>query len=145
MDAETAYFLGSSCRWSRYEEQGIYYFNKAIELQLPNPKEIKKVYIQLAELYKVLHRFDEALACYQQAVEYDPSDNTIYYKIGQMYDRNLNQKKIAIEYYEKYLAGDITDHQLFDAEEGKSQTLRPYVEHRINELKEDLFFENQLP
>ena len=101
--------------------------------------------MQLAELYKVLHRFKEALNAYQEALEYDPHDNTIYYKIGQMYDRNLNQKKTAIEYYEKYLSEGKTDQYLFDASEGSSTELKEHVISRIAELREDLFFENQLP
>jgi len=54
--------------------------------------------------------------------------------------------KVKIVYsgkYEEYPAGNITDHELFDAEEGLFLGLRPYVEQRITELEEDLFFENQ--
>jgi tetratricopeptide (TPR) repeat protein len=144
-DAETAYFLGSACRWSRFEEDGVRFYRKSIELQQPDPKEIKNVYLQLAELYKVLHRFDEALEAYREALMNDPADNVIYFKIAQMYDRNLDQKKTAIIYYEKYLDGEVTDHQLFDSSDGNSQALRPYVEKRIQDLREDLFFENQIP
>jgi tetratricopeptide (TPR) repeat protein len=102
---------------------------------------MKNIYIQLAELFKVLHRFDEAFEAYDMALEYDPADNTIYFKIAQSYDRNLNQKKTAIEYYEKYLSGRNTDQQLFNAEEGSSTALEQHVRERINRLKEDLFFE----
>ncbi len=142
-DAETAYFLGSACRWSQHEEEGVIYYKKSIELRQPDPEQLKNVCLQLAELYKVLHRFDEALNAYQVALEYDPYDNTIYFKIGQMYDRNLNQKKTAIEYYEKYLSEGKTDQQLFDASEGTSTELKEHVISRITELREDLFFENQ--
>ena len=75
------------------------------------------------------------------ALEYDPGDNIIYFKIAQTYDRNLNQKKAAIEYYEKYLSGGSTDQQLFNAEEGTSTALEKNARERINRLKEDLFFE----
>jgi tetratricopeptide (TPR) repeat protein len=140
-DAETAYFLGNSCRWSKFEDEGVLYFKKAIELQQPDPVEIKNVYIQLGELLKVLHRFDEALESYAQAVKHDPSDNTLYFKIGQIYDRNLNQKRTAIEYYERYLSEGRTDQQLFDASEGTSRALEQHVKERINKLKEELFME----
>jgi tetratricopeptide (TPR) repeat protein len=144
-DAETAFFLGNACRWSKLEEDGVRYFLKAIELRQPDPGKLKDIFIQLAELYKVLHRFDEAFDAYDMALAYDPADNTLYFKIAQVYDRNLNQKKTAIEYYEKYLSGGNTDQQLFNAEEGTSSALEQHVRERINQLKEDLFFENPLP
>lgn len=140
-DAETAFFLGNACRGSRYEEDGVRFYRKAIELNKPDPKTMKNIYIQLAELFKVLHRFEETFEAYEMALEYDPGDNTIYFKIAQSYDRNLNQKKTAIEYYEKYLSGISTDQQLFNAEEGTSVSLEQHVRERINRLKEDLFFE----
>ena len=141
LDAETAFFLGNACRGSRYEEEGVGYYLKSIELRQPDPRIIKDTYIQLAELYKVLHRFDEAFEAYDMALEYDPADNMIYFKIAQTYDRNLNQKKTAIKYYEKFLSGDSTDQQLFNASEGTSTALEQHVRERINRLKEDLFFE----
>jgi tetratricopeptide (TPR) repeat protein len=140
-DAETAFFLGSACRRSKYEEDAVGYFKKAIELRLPDPEKLKDIYIQLAELFKVLHRFDEAFEAYDMALEYDPADNTIYFKIAQVYDRNLNRKKTAIEYYEKFLSGGSTDQQLFNAEKGKFTALERHARERINILKEDLFFE----
>ncbi len=140
-DAETAFFLGSASRWSRFEEDGVYYFNKSIELQQPDPGELKNVYVQLAELYRVLHRFDEALESYDRAVECDPADNTLYFKIGQIYDRSLDRKRMAIEYYEKYLESGKTGHQLFNLEEGTSTALEQHVRERIDRLKEELFME----
>jgi tetratricopeptide (TPR) repeat protein len=140
-DAEIAYFLGSACRWSKYEEEGVFYYKKSIELRQPDPKDLKNVYIQLAELLKVLHRFDEALDSYGHALEMDPEDNTLYFKIGQVYDQNLNRKKTAIEYYEKYLSKGSTDQQLFNAEEGSSRALEQHVRERISTLKEQLFME----
>jgi tetratricopeptide (TPR) repeat protein len=143
LDAETAFYLGNACRWSKFEEEAVNYFKKSIELRQPDPDKLKDVYLQLAELLKVLHRFDEVFEAYGMALECDPADNTIYFKIGQVYDRNLNQKKNAIEYYEKYLSGGSTDQQLFNAEESTSVALDRHVRERINRLKEDLFFEKQ--
>ncbi|MCK4855704.1 MAG: tetratricopeptide repeat protein [Bacteroidales bacterium] len=68
-DAETAYFLGSACRRSKFEEEAVRYFKKAIELRQPDPEKLKDIYIHLAELYKVLHRFDAAFEAYDMALE----------------------------------------------------------------------------
>ncbi|MEE9461835.1 MAG: tetratricopeptide repeat protein [Bacteroidales bacterium] len=103
--------------------------------------DLKDIYLQVAELYKVLHRFDEAFEAYDMALECHPADITIYFTIAQTYDRNLNQKETAIEYYEKFLYGGSTDQQLFNANEDTLTPLERHARERINILKEDLFFE----
>jgi tetratricopeptide (TPR) repeat protein len=144
-DAETAFFLGNACRWSRYEKEGEKYYLKAIELRQPDSVKIKSVYIQLAELYKVLHRFDEAFDAYDKALAYTPNDITIYFQIGQAYDRNLNQKETALAYYEKYLAGLEELKGRMTIEGAALKAMEEHVRNRINRIKEELFFENPLP
>ena len=39
-------------------------------------------------------------------------------EIAQVYDHNLNQKQVAIEFYEKYLDEGRTEQQLFNPSEG---------------------------
>lgn len=141
LDAETVFFLGSACRWSKHEEEAVEYYLKTIELLKPLPGQLKNTHIQLAELYKVLHRFDLALEAYREAYSYDTLDNVIFFRMAQVYDQNLDQKRLAIEYYEKYLSGMVTDHQLFDATEGTSEILLQHVQERIDYLKGELFFE----
>lgn len=141
LDGETAFFLGNACRGCNYEEDAIMYYRKAIELNQPDPKTMNNIHIQLAEVLKVLHSFDEAFEAYDMALKYNPEDYTIYLKIAQTYDRNLNQKKTAIEYYEKYLSGVAKDKPMPNAEEGRPTALEQHVRERINRLKEELFFE----
>jgi tetratricopeptide (TPR) repeat protein len=141
LDAETAFFLGNACRGSNYEEDAVGYYKKALELNQPDPKTMKNIYVQLAELFKVLHRFDEAFDAYDMALEYDPADNTIYFKIAQTYDRNLNLKETAIEYYEKFLSGGHPDQGSSSESETPSTARELHARERINRLKEDLFFE----
>jgi tetratricopeptide (TPR) repeat protein len=102
---------------------------------------MKNIYIQMAELFKVLHRFDEAFEAYDMALEYVPDDLTIYFTIAQTYDRNLNQKKTAIEYYEKFLSAINKDQQLLEENITPVTALEMQARTRINRLKEELFFE----
>jgi tetratricopeptide (TPR) repeat protein len=141
LDFETAFFLGNACRSSNFEEDAVGYYKKSIELQQPDSGNVKDVYIQMAELFKVLHRFDEAFEAYDKALEYKPADITIYFTIAQTYDRNLNQKKTAIEYYEKFLHEGRTDPRLSKENELPVTALEETARRRINRLKEDLFFE----
>jgi hypothetical protein len=89
----------------------------------------------------VLHRFDPALDACHEAFMYDTLDYTIFYRIAQVYDHNLDQKRKAIEFYEKYLSGKATDHQLFNKATGTSESLLQHVQERIDYLKGELFFE----
>jgi len=141
LDGETAFFLGNACRGSNHEEDAVGYYTKAIELNQPDPKTMKNIYIQMAELFKVLHRFDEAFEAYDMALEYVPDDLTIYFTIAQTYDRNLNQKKTAIEYYEKFLSAINNDQQLLEENITPVTALEMQARTRINRLKEELFFE----
>lgn len=141
LDGETAFFLGNACRGSNFEEEAICYYNKAIKLNQPDPNTMKNLYNQLAEVYKVLHRFDEAFEAYDKITEYDTANLTVYFRIAQTYDRNLNQKKTAIEYYEKFLSLSSAEPSLPDESESPETALERQARLRINRLKEELFFE----
>jgi len=141
LDAETTFYLGLSCRWSGKEEEGIKYLNKTLEIIKPNPNLMSRIYIELAGVYQVLHQFEMTIESYNQALEYSDNKDLIYYRLAQVYDENLHNKKMAIEYYQKYLDNRTIDHQLYNS---SSETMEPLLEHvqsRINRLKEELFFE----
>jgi len=141
LDAETTFFLALSYRWSKEEEKGVIYLNKTLTLLQPNPRQMSRIYIELAGVYQVLHQFDMTIESYMKALEYTDNKDLIYFRLGQVYDENLDNKKIAIEYYQKYLDNKTADHQLYDP---SSQTLEPLldqVQSRINRLREELFFE----
>ena len=140
-DAETTFFLGLSYRWSQEEELGVEYLNKTLELLKPDPRQMSRIYIELAGVYQVLHQFDMTIESYTKALGYTDSKDLIYFRLGQVYEENLDNKKMAIEYYQKYLDNKTADHQLYDS---SSQTMEPLlyqVQSRINRLREELFFE----
>lgn len=140
LDAETCFFLGLSCRWSREEEEGVKYLNKTIHLLNPDPRQISRVYVELAGVYQVLHMFDKTLESYQKALEFTNNKDVIYYRLGQVYEENLKDKKMAIEYYQKFIDTRTLEYQLYDP---STETMAPVLEsvqNKINRLKEDLFF-----
>lgn len=140
-DAETTFFLGLSYRWSQEEELGVEYLNKTLKLLKPDPRQMSRIYIELAGVYQVLHQFDMTIESYTKALEYTDNKDLIYFRLGQVYEENLDNKKMAIEYYQKYLDNKTADHLLYDS---SSQTMEPMldqVQRRINRLREELFFE----
>lgn len=141
LDAETTFFLGLAYRWSTEEEEGVKYLNKTLELLNPDPRDLSRVYIELAGVYQVLHQFNMTLESYKKALEYSDNKDLIYFRLAQVYEENLHDKKMAIEYYQKYLDNKTTDHQLYNSSSETMETLLEFVQSRINRLKEELFFE----
>jgi tetratricopeptide (TPR) repeat protein len=141
LDAETCFFLGLSCRWSGEEEEGVKYLNKTIHLLNPDPRQISRIYIELAGVYQVLHLFDKTLESYQKALEYSRNKDIIYFRIAQVYEENLKNKKMAIEYYQKFLDTRTLEYQLYDPAAETMSPVLESVQNKINRLKEELFFE----
>jgi tetratricopeptide (TPR) repeat protein len=141
LDAETTFFLGLSYRWSQEEEEGVKYLNKTLELLQPDPRQMSRIYIELAGVYQVLHQFDMTIESYNKVLEYSDHKDLIYFRLGQVYEENLHNKKLAIEYYQKYIDLRTADHQLYNSSTETMEPLLDQVQSRINRLKEELFFE----
>ncbi len=142
-DKETVFFLGNACWWAAYEEEGIQYLNKTLELLHPDPKEVKQVYAQLAEFYKAMHQFDKAIDSYNKAFEQTPQDPLLLYQMANVYDSGLKDKKKAIEFYQKFIDRINAANNFRVQKESAFGPLIDFAEGRINKLKEELFFEGQ--
>lgn len=82
-------------------------------------------YSTLAGIYEQKNQFTNALATYKRGLTFGPS-NTIYYRLGLLYDLNLMQPKNALTYYRLYLKSKP------DPEKEKEQLT--YIKGRINAL-----------
>lgn len=82
-------------------------------------------YGTLAGIYEEKKQFANATAAYKRGLTFGAS-NTIYYRMGLMYDLNLKQAKTALTYYNLYLKGKP------DPEKDKEQIV--YVKARIEAL-----------
>jgi len=112
----------------------------AIELLLPETITLFNLKIRLAKSYRKNKEFQNAIQTYEdlyqmQFGKYSQSFiNNINFELAEMYDQDLKDKKMAIEYYEKVLnnQGKYTDSQYVK-----------YLESRIKKLREELFFEKE--
>lgn len=82
-------------------------------------------YSTLAGIYEYKNQFANALTTYKRGLTFGPS-NTIYYRLGLLYDLNLMQPKNALTYYRLYLKSKP------DPEKEKEQLV--YIKGRINAL-----------
>ncbi|MFD0765327.1 tetratricopeptide repeat protein [Mucilaginibacter lutimaris] len=96
------YYTGLTYKAVKDQNMAIFYLQKAITEGIsPNTG---AYYGEVADSNEKLHKFKKAIAAYQKSLEFDESP-MIYYSLANVYDTNLKDKKSAIKYYKKYLAG----------------------------------------
>jgi len=138
LDAETVYFLANTCRYNNREEEGLKLLEKTVYLMMPDSSDLRKVYIDLAELNNVLHNFEDAINYYQSAYSINSTDYLIFLFVAQIYDNGLKDVNNAISFYEYFLRNSRQSNQ--DKEEDQRiEAIYEYVEGRINRLKEQQF------
>jgi len=121
-------------------DSSIMFFKAAIEQMVPEPFILFNLKIDLAKSYRKNEEFQNAIQTYEELYhmqfgKYSQSFiNSVNFELAEMYDKDLNNKKKALEYYEKVLnnQGKYTDPQYVR-----------YLESRIKKLKEELFFEKE--
>lgn len=96
------YYAGLGYKAVKDQNMAIFYLHKAITEGIsPNTG---AYYGEVADSNEKLKRFKKAITAYQKSLEFDESP-MIYYSLANVYDTNLKDKKSAIKYYKKYLAG----------------------------------------
>ncbi len=142
LDAETTYFLANACRYGNREEEGLKLLEKTVYLMMPDSADLRKVYIDLAELNNVLHNFQTAINYYQSAYSINKKDYLIFLFVAQIYDNGLKDYNNAITFYEGFLRYSREANQNTEEDE-RIQAIYEYVEGRINRLKEERFMNQE--
>jgi tetratricopeptide (TPR) repeat protein len=140
-DFETTYYLGKAYINSPSPKAGLYYFNKVDSLLQPDPKVLSSLYFDKQAIYSALGNYQEALKCYEMAYKFDPKPEYLYY-IASLYQYYMNNKKKAIEYYEKFLSQLPPKPKSENIYHEKQIiiSLQKAAEDNIVILKEELFF-----
>jgi tetratricopeptide (TPR) repeat protein len=141
-DPETTYFLANACRYSGREEEGVILLEKTVGLMMPDSADLRNVYIDLAELNNVLHRYNRAISYYQGAYALNPDDYLVFLFVAQIYDNGLKDYNNALSFYEGFLRYSREANK--DSEDDpRIQAIYEYVEGRINSIREEQFFEQE--
>ncbi|MBR3291571.1 MAG: tetratricopeptide repeat protein [Bacteroidales bacterium] len=85
-----------------FEKQVKPWLDKATDMIRPDSAFVSRIHHQYGTGYYGLERFDEAIAHYQKAYRYNPSNLQALSTIAYCYERQKKYKQ-ALEYYEKYL------------------------------------------
>ena len=145
-NVELCYILGLSCDYSVYKKSGIQYLSKTIELATPSSVFLSHVYQDLAAANTGFYKYEEALEAYMQAYELTPNDTLLIFKIASHYDNWIKDKEKALEYYQVFMETrpkGKTELPEIPMPGGIVVSYYDYVERRMGEIKEELFWEGE--
>lgn len=143
MNLDVYKHLGYIYKMNNVPDSSNYYFNKALELLRADNNTIFDIYIDVAENYYALGKYQHAIGWYERALNLEITGiwwmslkNKALIDIASVYADKLNDKEKAIEYFNK-----VKDDSSFFVNE---QDYYKYAQQQITKLKEDLFFEGKL-
>ena len=143
-NADLCYVLGLSCDYSIYKKLAIYYLNKTIELLTPSPEYMSHVYQDLAVANTGYSKFNDALDAYLAAYELTPNDTLLIFKIASHYDNRTDDKETALLYYQKFMDTRPRNKNALPKMPGMMViSYYDYVEKRMAEIREEMFWEEQ--
>ena len=139
-DAIVSYYIGASLAMLPVPEEGIPYLTEAIELLKPPPNVMEKIHHSLSTIYYNTQNFNLAIDNYKMALKYNPKNIEYYLHIATIYDQELNNSKVALDYYEKFIASLPEKLSTKKGRERYAINLKRYAERRITSIKEKDFF-----
>jgi len=145
-NVEICYILGLSCDYSVYKKLGIQYLSKTIELAIPSSAFLSQVYQDLAAANTGLYKYEEALEAYMKAYELTPNDTLLIFKIASHYDNWIKDKDKALKYYQAFMETrpkGKTELPKMPLPGGIIVSYYDYVERRMGEIKEELFWKGE--
>lgn len=118
------YYMALSYRELKDYNNAATYAQKTIDEAISDHTTL--YYAALAGIYEAKNQYNDAVTAYKRGLTFGTS-NSIYYRLGLLYDLNLKQPKNAITYYQMYLKNNP------DQEKEKEQIA--YAKGRIPSLK----------
>jgi tetratricopeptide (TPR) repeat protein len=106
-DAEVCFYYGVSAYRSLDVDTGVLYLNRTLRLLMPSGKFLSTLYSELADANTSAGNADTALVILQKALEANPENNTVRFKIAYQYDFYLRKPYEGLPYYREYLKNAI--------------------------------------
>jgi len=141
-DPEVAFYLGSALGRTNEYNEGVRVLNISIALLAPPPKEMSNIYSELAGIELGGENYTKSLEYLKLAYQSQP--NPLFsFKMAQLYDQFLSDKKLAINYYDGYLTMLRSENTLSEKADSTQKEYIDYASKRIKVLTEELFFEGK--
>ncbi|WP_321331686.1 tetratricopeptide repeat protein [uncultured Bacteroides sp.] len=97
------YYMARSCAKTSWKKEGVDYMNQAIDLTIPSDTTMIRLYIGLADCYKLAGMPDNQIEALQQQYKYDRKNSKLLYQMGAIYQDVLKNDKKAEQYLEMFL------------------------------------------
>ncbi|MBN1637743.1 MAG: hypothetical protein JW866_02160 [Ignavibacteriales bacterium] len=131
-NALTVLYLGTTYKGLKNYVKAIYYLNKALKLMISDY--IGDTYIHLGSAYELSENFKEAIDAYSNSLKYNPNSINVYFYIAGIYDKNYQNRKTAIEFYEQFLK--VSNKQ--------NPIMEKFASERVQKLREEMHFRGEL-
>lgn len=142
-DPEVAFYIGSALGRTGEYAEGANYLNLTIRMLAPPAKQMANIYSELSTIELKKENYALSLDYLKMAYQADP-DPIYSFRMAQLYDQFLGDKKLAINYYDGYLTmmkerkSDSTQSSAYDSDQA---VYKDFALQRIKILTEELFFE----
>lgn len=101
------YCLGVVSNEMRNFNSSVIYFEKLLEKTIPSDMILYLYYRGLARGFEGLYKYEDAVINYKEAAKYGQQNQNmyLYFTLGTIYDYELGEPSLALEYYVKYQNG----------------------------------------
>jgi tetratricopeptide (TPR) repeat protein len=102
-DAEVCFYYGVSAYRSLAVDTGLVYLNRTLKLLMPPGKFLSTLYMELADANTSTGHPDTSIVLLQKALEADPENNTLRFKIAYQFDYHLRKPYEGLPWYREFL------------------------------------------
>jgi tetratricopeptide (TPR) repeat protein len=140
------YTLGLACHQASFGQLAVYYLERTLTLSNPTPEFLSRLYQDLAAAQTGIYKRQQALDSYLKAYELTPNDKLLLFKIATQYDKFLENKTMALQYYQTFMqtrADSVNATPTITDAYGYKVSYYDVAKRRIHELKEELFMQGK--
>ena len=132
-DAEVCFYYGVSAYRSLAVDTGLAYLNRTFRLLMPSGQFLSTLYMELADANTSKGNTDTATILLQKALEANPKNNTLRFKIAYQFDFHLRRPYVALPYYREFLKYDVPDQKTME-KLPQQVSYSDYAKNRVKEI-----------
>lgn len=102
-DSESCFYFAVCADRTGDTDQGLEYYNRTLRMILPSSQFLSTIYSEMAGLFNQLGRTDTALVLLQKALETNPGNVLLVFKIAYQYDYHMRQPEDALPWYRDFI------------------------------------------
>ncbi|MFQ5569851.1 MAG: tetratricopeptide repeat protein [Rhodothermales bacterium] len=129
-DAMTAFYLGMAYQQGQHYDDALTYLNYAADLL--GDGLLSDIHARIGNTYDQMDQHGEAIQSYRLSLNLQPDRTEVLFHLAALYDEYYADKATALEQYQRFLE---------QVEEDQLTQMQRYAQRRVNEIREQQFFE----